>query len=58
VDSDGNCVNLGNFDATGLKVNNNWDDNRDGDLAVSSARHFHLFLLKHPPIQEGVCIND
>ena len=42
LDSDGNRVNLGNFDDKGLNLNNNWDDNRNDNLAVSSARHFYL----------------
>jgi hypothetical protein len=37
-DSDGNRVNVGNFDADGLNVNNNWDDNRNDNLGLSSAR--------------------
>jgi hypothetical protein len=42
VDSDGNRVNVGNFDANGLKVNNNWDDNRNDNLGLaSSARNFN-----------------
>ena len=38
LDSDGNRVNVGNFDAKGLNVNNNWDDNRNDNLGLSSAR--------------------
>ena len=38
VDSDGRRVLLGDFDAAGLKVDSGWDDDRYGDLAVSSAR--------------------
>jgi hypothetical protein len=38
VDSDGNRVNVGNFDSDGLNVNNNWDDNRNDNLGVSSVR--------------------
>lgn len=34
--SDGNHVYVGNFDANGLNVNNNWDDNRNDNLGVSS----------------------
>jgi len=42
VDSNGNHVNVGNFDAKGLNVNNNWDDNRNDNLGVASARNFNL----------------
>lgn len=38
MDSDGHRVNLGGFDATGLKVNDSWGVYRCDDLAVSSAR--------------------
>ena len=37
LDSDGNRVNVGNFDAKGLNVNN-WDDNRNEQLGLASAR--------------------
>ena len=41
VDSDGNRVNVGNFDADGLKVDN-WDDNQNDNLGLaSSARNFN-----------------
>jgi hypothetical protein len=38
LDSDGNHVNVGNFNAEGLNVNNNYDDNQNDNLGVSSAR--------------------
>lgn len=38
VDSDGNRVNLGNFDEDGLNVNNNWDGNRNSNIGLSSSR--------------------
>ncbi|HMS92685.1 MAG TPA: hypothetical protein PKC05_04305 [Candidatus Saccharibacteria bacterium] len=38
VDSDGNRVNLGNFDEDGLNVNNNWGDNRNSNIGLSSSR--------------------
>ena len=38
VDSDGNRVNVGDFDSGGLNVNNNWNDNRNDNLGVASAR--------------------
>lgn len=37
LDSDGNRVNLGNFNADGLNLNNNSDDNRNDNLAVASS---------------------
>ena len=40
MDSDGNRVNVGNFDADGLNVNNNWNDNRNGNLGLASSRNF------------------
>ena len=40
VDSDGNRVNVGNFDADGFNVNNNWDDNRNDNLGLSASRKF------------------
>src|SRR3989344_7179733 len=43
VDSDGNRVNVGNFDSDGLNVNNNWDENRNDNIGVASARKSHLF---------------
>lgn len=43
LDSDGNHVNVGNFDSDGLNVNNNWDDNRYDNLGLASARNF-LFI--------------
>ena len=44
LDSDGNRVNFGNFDAEGLNVNNYWDDNRNGNLGVSAGRQSYLYL--------------
>ena len=38
LDSDGNRVNVGNFDAKGLNVNNYWDNNRNDNLGLASAR--------------------
>lgn len=48
MDSNGNRVNVGNFDSEGLNVDNNWDDNRNGNLGVSSARHFNLSIRNVP----------
>lgn len=36
--SDGNRVNVGNFDAKGLNVNNWNDDNRNDNIGVSATR--------------------
>jgi len=44
VDSDGNRVNVGNFDRNGLNVNNWNDDNRNSNLGVSAARKF-VFVI-------------
>jgi hypothetical protein len=38
LDSDGDRVRVGSFDAGGLIVSFYWDDRRDGDLGVSAAR--------------------
>ena len=38
VDSDGNRVDVGRFDSDGLNVNFYWDDDRYGNVALSSAR--------------------
>ena len=42
IDSDGNHVNVGNFDVKGLNVNNNWDNKRNDDLGLASARQSSL----------------
>ena len=42
LDSDGNHVNVGNFDAKGLNVNNWNDNNRNSNIGVSSARQSYL----------------
>ena len=48
LDSDGNRVNVGNFDANGLNVNN-WDDgNRNSNIGLASARH--SFLYRNTPL--------
>ena len=43
--SDGNRVNVGDFDAKGLNVNNYWDDNRNGNLGVSAVRQSNSILV-------------
>lgn len=42
MDADGYRVNVGNFDANGLNVNNNTDDNRWNNIGVSASRQFPL----------------
>jgi len=49
LDSDGNRVNVGNFDAKGLNVNNNWDDNRNDYLGLASARKLSQVESKRSP---------
>ena len=51
LDSDGNHVNVGNFDAKGLNVNNNWDNNRNNNLGLASARQ--ASLSQRTPAQSG-----
>jgi hypothetical protein len=34
LNSDGNWLNLGDFDETGLNCNDNWNDNRNDNLGV------------------------
>ena len=38
LDSDGNRVNGGRFNADGLNLNNNWDDNVNDNIGVASSR--------------------
>jgi hypothetical protein len=40
--SDGNRVNVGNFDVKGLNVNNWNDDNRNDNIGLSAARQSAL----------------
>jgi hypothetical protein len=42
LDSDGNRVNVGNFDSKGLNVNNNSDGNYNDNLGLASARQLTL----------------
>ena len=51
VDANGNRVNVGNFDAKGLNVNNNWDNNRNDNLGVASARQSLLYPDMEPAIR-------
>lgn len=45
LSADDNHVYVGNFDGDGLNVNNNWDDNRNDNLGVSSARLSCLYRV-------------
>ena len=54
VDSHGNRVNVGNFDANGLNVNNNWDDNRHGSIGVASARKSPPLSDRMPRLTRGI----
>lgn len=53
LDSDGNRVNVGNFDADGLNVNNYWDDNRNSNLGVSASRQSPLYPTEYPALRGG-----
>jgi hypothetical protein len=46
IDSDGNRVYVGNFDADGLNVNNYWDNNRNDNIGVASARQSSILKQK------------
>ncbi len=48
IDSDGNHVNVGNFDVKGLNVNNNWDNKRNDNLGLASARQSFLYPAEVP----------
>src|SRR3989344_1688695 len=50
VDSNGNRVNVGNFDSDGLNVNNNWDDNRNDNIGLASARQ--SFSIRSMPVRQ------
>ena len=56
IDSDGNHVNVGNFDAKGLNVNNNWDNKRNDNLGLASARQSSLYPAEVPPICAGLLL--
>ena len=54
LDSNGNRVNVGNFDSKGWNVNNyhpDWDDN--DNLRVCLSRNFCLYQIKILLIFEG-----
>jgi len=52
LDSGGDRVNVGNFDAKGLNVNNWNDDNRNDNIGLSAARQSHLHPRKLPHKRE------
>ena len=47
-DSDGNRVNVGNFDSDGFNVNNYWNDNRNDNLGLASSVPPRNFLIDSP----------
>lgn len=53
LDSDGNRVNVGNFDSKGLNVNNWNDDNRNDNIGVSVGRQSQLYLYETPTDKSG-----
>ena len=62
MDADGNRVNVGNSADGGVNVNNYWDDNRNDNLGVASARKFPKsyeemlsFLGEHFKCSFGEC---
>jgi len=57
LDSDGNRVNVGNFDADGLNVNNYWDDNRNSNLGVSASRQSPLYPTEYPALRGGTFVS-
>lgn len=56
-DSDGNHVNVGNFDSKGLNVNRNGDDNRNDNLGLSSARQSLLHRTIAPTDLVGIIVS-
>lgn len=53
-DSDGNRVNIGNFDDKGLNINNYWDDKPNHDIGVASSRQSTLY--RRTPAWAGVFV--
>ena len=50
VTSDGNRVNVGNFDENGLNVNNYWDDNRNYNIGLAASRQSSLHQFEIPSL--------
>lgn len=44
--SDGNRVNVGNFDSNGFNVNRNWSENRNSNLRVVLVWNSFLYSSK------------
>lgn len=62
-DSDGNLVNVGNFDAKGANVNNDRPDNRNDNLGVSFSRSVPrlcggVFRGSNPPADHFSDLDD
>lgn len=57
LDSDGNRVNVGNFDSDGLNVNNYWDDNRNSNLGVSASRQSALYPSVKSRLRAGFALS-
>src|SRR3989344_8015034 len=55
LDSDGYRVNVGNFDADGLNVNNNSDGNRNDNLGMASARKSPFYPQSSPSPESFCC---
>jgi hypothetical protein len=49
LDSDRNRVNVGNCDANGVNVNNNWDDNRNDNVGLSASRKSPFLFSRELP---------
>jgi len=47
-DSDGNLVNVGNFDSDGVNVNNDRPGNSNDNLAVSFSRNLKFLCIFNP----------
>ena len=54
--SDGNSVNVGNFDSDGLNVNNDSRDNANSNLGVCPSRQYRRFLTIRPSLREGLIV--
>ena len=58
-DSDGNLVNVGNFDADGANVNRNRPGNHNDNLGVAFSRSlFYLEVLIQPPSILPISMTD
>ena len=53
LDSNGNRVNVGNCDAKGVNVNNNWDDNPNGNIGLAASRKSKSCLQGNYPAYAG-----